>query len=200
MKYNMRPVSDRQIDTLIGISKGIAADGVVNQQEAEFLLDWLKINAAVVLNNPIAKPLMDRISVMLEDEFLDNEEAEELMATLEKFTGGIPAQGEFLKTTSLPLNDPPPPVIFSDRSFLFTGTFAYGDREMCKAAVTTRKGENAANVTRSLDYLVLGQYVTSSWKHENFGKKIEKAMRYRERPGSTLAIVSEEHWRKEGDF
>ena len=35
-------LAKRQMDTLIGISKGVIADGGVNQQEAEFLLNWLE--------------------------------------------------------------------------------------------------------------------------------------------------------------
>jgi len=39
--------------------------------------------------------------------------------------------------------------------------------------------------------------VTDSWIHENFGRKIEKAMKYRDE-GVALAIVSEEHWADAG--
>jgi hypothetical protein len=51
-------------------------------------------------------------------------------------------------------------------------------------------------VTKNLDYLVLGTYVTDSWIHENFGRKIEKAMGYRD-SGLDLVIVTEEHWANE---
>ena len=40
---------------------------------------------------------------------------------------------------------------------------------------------------------MLGTYVTDSWAHENFGRRIEKAMQYRD-SGVPLAIISEEHW------
>ena len=40
-KFNRKSIDDRQIDTLIGISKGLVADGKVDQAEAEFLLSWL---------------------------------------------------------------------------------------------------------------------------------------------------------------
>ena len=46
----------------------------------------------------------------------------------------------------------------------------------------------------ALDYLVLGVYVTPSWAHEAFGRKIEKAMYYRDERGRDIAIVSERHW------
>lgn len=34
-KFNRKNIDDRQIDTLIGISKGLVADGKVNQSEAD---------------------------------------------------------------------------------------------------------------------------------------------------------------------
>jgi len=52
-------------------------------------------------------------------------------------------------------------------------------------------------VTKKLNYLVLGSYVTDSWAHETFGRKIEKAMDYRD-SGVPLAIITEEHWAKCG--
>lgn len=36
-KYNKKNIQDRQIDTLIGLSKGLIADGSINQAEANFL-------------------------------------------------------------------------------------------------------------------------------------------------------------------
>ena len=50
---------------------------------------------------------------------------------------------------------------------------------------------------KSLNYLVLGTYVSESWIHENFGRKIEKAMGYRD-GGLPLAIITEEHWASSG--
>jgi hypothetical protein len=44
-----------------------------------------------------------------------------------------------------------------------------------------------------------GFNVTDSWKHETFGRKIEKAMLYQDE-GIPLAIVSEEHWIDSGNI
>ena len=52
---------------------------------------------------------------------------------------------------------------------------------------------NAKSVTKTLDYLILGTYVTDSWAHESFGRKIEKAVKYRE-SGTSIVIMSEEQW------
>ena len=43
------------------------------------------------------------------------------------------------------------------------------------------------------DYLVIGEYATDAWKHEAWGRKIEKAVDYRAQH-AIPAIVSEQHW------
>lgn len=50
-KFNRNKIQDRQVDTLIGLSKGITADGKVDQAEAEFLQSWLVQNHHT--DNPI---------------------------------------------------------------------------------------------------------------------------------------------------
>ena len=192
-KFRRQDIGARQVDTLIGLCKGIVADGRVDQAEAEFLHSWLIANQAAVNENPMIGRLMERVSAMLEDEILDDEEEKELLATLQAFSGETPELGEMIKASCMPMDDPAPAISFYGRTFLFTGTFASGTREQCKAILTEAGGEYVPRVTRKLDYLVIGGYATTSWKHETFGRKIELAMRYREDRGKP-AIISEDHW------
>lgn len=194
-RFNRKNIQDRQIDTLIGLSKGIAADGKVDKAEAEFLLSWL-IQNRQASDNPIIENLLNKVSVMLEDGILDNEESAELLKILHNISGESSEIGELAKTTSLPINTPLPSVTFKNMSFLFTGTCAFGTRKQCQEAINKLGGNNAKSVTKSLNYLVLGTYVTDSWAHENFGRKIEKAMDYRDN-GVPLIIITEEHWANE---
>ena len=197
-KFNRKSIDDRQIDTLIGLSKGLLADGKVDQTEAEVLLNWLA-QSMTASNNPIIHNLFEKVYSMLEDNYLDVEESAEIVALLRKLSGEESELGEYTKTSSLPLCDPAPPVNFSDHNFLYTGTFAFGTRKQCQDATEMIGGVSAKSVTKSLNYLVLGSYVTDSWVHENFGRKIEKAMMYREE-GVPLSIISEEHWVIHGGF
>jgi NAD-dependent DNA ligase len=170
----------------------------VNQSEAEFLLNWLA-QSRQAIENPIVLNLLTKVDSMLEDGILDSEESKELLNLLHKITGEPSELGELAKTTSLPIDDPLQPIMFENRSFLFTGTCAFGTRSQCQEATHVLGGTNAKGVTKSLNYLVLGTYVTDSWIHENFGRKIEKAMEYRTN-GVPLAIVTEEHWVNEGNL
>ena len=54
-------------------------------------------------------------------------------------------------------------------------------------------GENSKNLTQKVDYLVIGSYVTATWKHESYGNKIEKAVEYRANSRKP-ALISEGHF------
>jgi len=143
--------------------------------------------------------LFERLDVMLSDNILDDNEASELLSALQSISGEKSEMGEVAKTSSLPVNKPLPTIQFSGSSFLFTGTCAYGPRKDCQAITEKLGGSNAASVTKNLDYLILGTYVTDSWAHESFGRKIEKAMLYRDE-GLPIVIVTEEHWANEAEL
>lgn len=196
--FNRKNIDERQIDTLIGISKGLTADGLVQHAEAEFLLTWL-VQSRNASSNPIILNLLGKVAAMLEDGVLDAEESQELLSILRRVTGESSVVGELARTASLPVDNPVPPVIFESRLFLFTGTCAFGTRKQCQEATEALGGLNAQSVSKSLHYLVLGTYVTDSWAHETFGRKIEKAMTYREQ-GVPIAIITEEHWANAGKF
>ena len=192
-RFGKKHLVDRQIDTLIGISKGLMADGVVTQDEAEFLQGWLRINQAVIVGNPMLAPIHDRVEEMMADGVLDAEESQELLNILEAFSGEPSNEGELLRSTGIAFNDPMPAIRFRNRSFAFTGKFAYGTRRNCTQAIIDRNGTFSRSVNKRLDYLVVGHYVTPAWKHERYGTKIIQAMDYRER-FEQPHIVPETHW------
>ena len=197
-RFNRKNIQDRQVDTLIGLSKGLIADGKVDQNEAEFLLSWLVQNRYTT-ENPIILNLLEKVDAILEDGVLDAEESAELLSVLQSISGEKSELGELSKTSTLPINNPMPQIIFEGTSFLFTGTCAFGTRKQCQEVIKTLGGINAKGVTKTLDYLILGTYVTDSWAHESFGRKIEKAMNYRDN-SVPLVIITEEHWVNEAQL
>lgn len=197
-RFNRKNIQDRQIDTLIGMGKGVLADGKVNQAEAEFLMSWL-VQSRQASDNPIIINLLQKVTAMLEDGVLDKGESDELLGILRKISGEQSEIGELAKTSSLPINDPLPEVNFEGASFLFTGTCAFGTRKQCNDATQSLGGTVAKSVNKNLNYLVLGTYVTDSWVHETFGRKIEKAVEYRD-SGVPIAILTEEHWASSGNL
>ena len=57
-RFNSKNIQDSQIDTLIGLSKGLLADRNVSQAEAEFLQTWLIQNQHA--QNPIILNLLGK--------------------------------------------------------------------------------------------------------------------------------------------
>lgn len=186
-------ITSRQIDELVGLARGVAADGTLNQSEVEFLQKWLAANMAIS-NQPMIAKLYHRINDVLADGIADEEECRDFLETLNSFSSRDFELGEVLKSTTLPLCDPAPVLDFDGRRYCFTGTFNYGGRRDCEAAAADR-GATCGSLTQRTEVLVIGAYATESWKHSSFGTKIVKAVDFRE-AGLPIAIVSEDHWVK----
>jgi len=190
-RFGGERISSRQIDELIGLARGLAADNKINQDEIEFLQKWLAANAEIS-SHPVLRTLYRRIDEILADGVADEEEKQELLDTLNAFSRRDFELGEVLKSTTLPLDNPMPPLTIRGQLYCFTGTFVYGDRKTCERAITERGGFTGS-LTRKTEVLVIGAYATDSWKHSSFGNKIMKACDHRDE-GLPIAIVSEEHW------
>src|ERR1700752_4548484 len=89
-------ISVRQIDELIGIARGLCADGVLNDAEVEFLQKWLVVNADVS-KQPVVTRLYNRVRHILSDGFVDDDERFELFETLNAFSDTSFELGEVLK-------------------------------------------------------------------------------------------------------
>lgn len=189
--FSRARLDDREVNELLGLAKGIIADDIVNQREVEFLQNWLIAHLAV-RQNPVICILLERVKAILDDGRLGSEEAQELFSTLRNFSAGDIEIGELLKATTLPFDSPPPDILFSGQRFCFTGTFAFGGRNDCEAAVRDRGGV-PCQMTHKTNYLVIGIYSTDSWSHSAFGRKIEQAVEWRD-AGVPIAIIGEDHW------
>ena len=191
LRFGKERIQSRQINELIGLSMGLIADGKLAPEEVAFLQTWLAANAEVT-GHPLIRGLYDRITAVLADGIADADECSELFGTLRQFAGGEIELGEILKPTSLPLCDPAPSLKFQGANYCFTGTFSFGQRKHCEQAITERGGL-AGSLNRKTNVLVIGAYVTGSWKHSTFGDKIARAVEWRA-GGHPISIVSETHW------
>ena len=174
---------------LLGMGRGLIADGKVNQDEAEALLAFLEAQADV-LQEPLALDLHEQVRGMLADSVLDEAESARLCDTLSQLVGGEQVLGECLRATTLPLDEPVPEVAFEGRKFCLTGNFS-GDRKDCAARIEARGGTIQTTVSGKTDYLVIGEYASPSWKQSSYGGKIEKAVELKA-AGKNVRIISEE--------
>ncbi|RMQ46247.1 putative protein-dependent DNA ligase [Pseudomonas cichorii] len=193
--FNKDRMDRRSVDALLGISAGLCADGTINQAEAVFLKEWIEANLTH-LDDPVVNLLYRRLDNMLSDGILDAEESLELFSLLKQFGGGQKlASSNFTTPGTLPLNNPLPALYWDDRTFMFTGTMAYGPRKHCEELVVERGGLIGGSVSRKINFLVIGSIGNDQWLHSSYGLKIKKAVELRE-SGVPIAIISEEHWQQ----
>lgn len=182
------------MDELIGIARGVLADGSLVVQEARFLFDWLKRNEPV-RRDFFGKTIYDSLQKALEDNELSAEEDDGLIGMLLRFVG--PSSDELpdasCYSTSLPLDDPPPPVRLAAKSFCFTGTFLFGTRTQCQKAIASWGGVIHKYPIHETDYLVIGDLGSRDWIHSTSGRKIERAIEIRSK-GHPIRLIAEQHW------
>ena len=183
----------RCIDELIGLCKGIVADGRVDPNEVEFLHSWLEENRQVVELWP-ANVLAERLKQIYADGVIDEEEQLALAHLLAKLTGVVPGVSDAqAMATRLPVDDPAPAVAFEGKSFCLTGRFVFGSKSKCNRVIEEKGGLWQAQPTPETDYLVIGALGNPNWPHSAFGEKVERVLQQRGQGGRTR-IISEEHW------
>ncbi|ACS80199.1 BRCT domain-containing protein [Maridesulfovibrio salexigens] len=195
-RFNVAMREDRDADELLGLCRGILADGIVVEAEARFLLNWLNEHDTCLCHWH-GSILKERLDEYLADGVWTEEEQENFCELAKKVVGMDTEADEPMPTktgaTTLPLSDPLPVMEFEERNFVVTGKFATGVRKKVVEMVTNRGGEVKKTVSKKVHYLVIGDLSSPNWKHSSYGRKIEKAIDLRDQ-GSEIYIVSEEHW------
>ena len=185
-------IQDRLIDELIGISRGVIADGVVDEQEAIFIGQWIEQHREVADKWPV-NVLYARLVEMLKDGILLSDEQKELLATLRDLTGESSLFQQPNHSTALPLDRPLSEVTFEGKSFCLTGRFAFGTMLDCEETITEMGGTVVQTPGKDTDYLVIGELGSPDWVHTTFGRSIEHSVELQSQ-GCPIKIISEEHW------
>ena len=193
LAFNAARRRDRDISEMIGLAKGVLADGVVTAAEAALLRDWAAAHPDAVAAFP-GDLLFRRLQRIFADGVVSLEEQEDLADLLRQLVGGTAGiiAGEDA-ATALPLTLPRPVIGFEGRTFVFTGKFAFGPRSVCESSVNSLGGRCGSSVTRDVHYLVIGTFGSRDWIHTSHGRKIEQAVDLRSK-GHQVAIVAEDHW------
>jgi hypothetical protein len=188
--FSPQRLEDRAVDEFIGICRGVLFDGEVSDKDIVRLEAWCKSHRAAFAQWPL-DVIATRLARVLEDGLVEEEERKDLQAMLAELVGGE-AEG-VQASTNLPLTQPAPTVLFPEHLFCFTGTFAFGTRKVCEAAVMARQARCTRSISSSVQYLVIGSRATRAWMHSSYGRKIEAAVELA-REGHDVSIISEQHW------
>lgn len=172
---------------------GLLADRRLNEDEVRFLEIWLLENDQVTSCWP-GCVIAARVTEVSHDGVISAEELCDLKSVLEDLIGGGVERCGTVDglSTQLPL-DPDVEIAFFQRSFCFTGKFVCGPRAACAREVDQRGGTVSDNVTKHLDYLVIGTLASRDWANSTHGRKIEHAVAERG-AGGNVRIISEEQW------
>jgi NAD-dependent DNA ligase len=198
LRFNRARRAERDLSEFLGLAKGLLADGAVSVEEAMMVRQWISKHADAVEQWPLNR-LAARLTTIYDDGRVDDEERADLAELLQSIVGGTAGivLGEDA-ATELPIDRPPPNFDWSGATVVFTGKFAYGTRAECQRTVTKLGASCANDVTLQTRYLVVGTFGSRDWVHTSFGRKIQKAVKYRD-SGCAIAIAGEDHWVKSID-
>jgi len=187
--FNRPRRTGRNYDELIGIIRGIIADGRVCRAESDLLARWC-LNYGVEAGEWPAGPIVARLNRIYEDGVVTESELDGLKDLLLEVIGGDEQSVD--AATELPLCKPVPAVVFDNNVFVFTGKFASGTRAYCQRETELRGGLCEDSVTLRINYLVIGAMGSRDWIHTPWGRKIERAKELQQ--SKRIAIISEETW------
>lgn len=178
---------------LLGLIRGVLADGSVSADEAERLAEWTHHHPEVAARWPV-NLLHRRLERIFRDGRVDGRERRHLSAMVSDLADDPEGMGAgFPLATDLPLTRPEPEVTFAGKTFVFAGEAVYGPTHVCEREVLDLGGRCEGHVTRRTNYVVIGQIAAADWTQSTFGSVIDEVVQYRTR-GVPIAVISEQRW------
>jgi hypothetical protein len=154
---------------MMGLVRGVVADGVVSSDEANRLSEWTHANPETAARWP-ANILARRLGRIFADGRLDGRERDRLGAVLAQLAQNPEAIGRgFPLATDLPITHPAPEVVFERQTFVFAGELAYGPTRACEREVMELGGTCERTINRRTDYVVIGALSANDWRQAAFG-------------------------------
>ena len=185
----------KTVEHLLGLCRGITADGEVTEKEVVYLANWMSNNFDVLADHPVGRLLMNRVERIIGDGIITAEEREDLRDSLEQILGGgLLEDGGAGGLSSAAGSDASGQAIeFAGRRFVVTGKFLYGPRRLVESAIVERGGVMGSVVTQSTHYVIVGTMGSRDWAASSFGTKLEAVYELQEQ-GSPIRIIAEPFW------
>jgi len=186
---------ENTINELIGILKGISADGKITKEEFNHLENWIKENEHIS-EEWIVGQIIDKIKEIKEDGVVSKEELDNLLPVIKSLSGQ--------SFTETGLADGGVSEVFSTdiecfthdgKTICFTGAFVNGNRTSIENVAKEYGATTVGNVTKKVDALIIGTFSSQDWRFSSYGRKIEKALK-QQKKGHHIVILSERQWIK----
>lgn len=182
---------DADVNLLLGLCKGIAADKKISDSEVRYL-DWWLAQNSMLRNNYPGKGLHRLVSEILSDGIITPEESKQLYEAVNLFSGASLEDGVTDgMATRLPcdvIND----LNLDGQTFCLTGEFIMGRRTSVESLIKKHGGRISDSITKKTNFLVVGTLSSRDWKFSSHGRKIEKAIEYRDIKISGIKIIGED--------
>jgi NAD-dependent DNA ligase len=183
---------------LHGLMAGIAADGEITAEELQGLRKWMDRHQHLRTIWPYDE-LESLIVSVLADGVIDAREHQALMMFFQEFflhaghqAIDLPAADDEMLLVGVCAASPE--IRFVDRIFCFTGSSERVSRQALAEQVRRLGGAFSSNMTKQVDYLIVGADGNPCWAYACYGRKVEKAVQLRKQ-GSQLLIVHEyDYW------
>lgn len=179
---------------LQGVIGGIAADGVITEDELRSLSDWMNEREHLKSLWPYDE-IGSIVSEVLKDGKIDEREQKILVAYFNEFLsfqGGraVNFPDEWKQMTVTGVCSMCPEIEFDDRLFCFTGKSTRAPRKQIERQIADLGGRCSPRVTQELSYLVIGADGNDCWAFACYGRKVEQAVTLR-RKGLPIVLVHE---------
>jgi NAD-dependent DNA ligase len=180
------------LQRLQGILHGVLADGILTDEEILKLSDWITENEHLKGCYPFDE-IDSVLTSILADGQIDEDERSMLKNFLEDFVviGEVPK--EKIGTRHLAVSGVCavcPEIIFAEKSFCLTGESRRATRVAIAEKIESIGGKVIGNVREDLDYLIICAAGNYCWAFSCFGRKVERAVKYRKK-GAMLTIAHE---------
>jgi len=182
------------LQRLQAIVSGIAADHIITKDELEGLKQWMADHEHLRTCWPFEE-IEGLISATLEDGLVNDAEQKALLSFFDEFAAISEDQvlREPLFYSASNIFDElavSPVIIFQDKWFCFTGYSGRASRNEIARMIKNKGGYFIDELSRNVDYLVIGTDSNPCWAFTCYGRKVETAIQYK-KEGSNLLIVKE---------
>jgi hypothetical protein len=183
------------LQTLQGICHGILADGLINDEEVKSLDKWLEDNEHLASYYPYDE-LRSLIISVLSDGKIDAQERLRLMAYFNEFVNLTDAELSSkikLETADVTISGictVDPNVIFVGKTFCFKGLSKKAKRSEIAQQIISLGGFFSNTITKTTDYLIVGDDGNPCWAFACYGRKVEVAVGLRKQ-GNQISLIHE---------
>lgn len=176
--------------TLTGILSGISADGIINNQEIDYLNTWLQENS-YLKNTWLFDELFSIVSMISENSVFDQASHDKILKIASIVSSDMGDSDNSTLIENVKLNPDEVTIVVSGKSFCITGNSLYNTRAEIVEMIKNNGGIIRDDVSHKTDYLLICDEKNSCWAFSSYGRKIEKAIQLQAKPPCNIAFLYE---------